>query len=58
MVTLLWSKSLLNIKKFNHILPAIQKISGLIMILLGILLLNWTIPLLAAYLVKIVPFSF
>ncbi|TES56384.1 cytochrome c biogenesis protein CcdA [Halalkalibacterium halodurans] len=57
-VALLWSKSLHKLKKFNRLLPTIQKISGAIMIILGILLFTGQFRILATYFARFVPFNF
>ncbi|WP_209122799.1 cytochrome c biogenesis CcdA family protein [Alkalihalobacillus sp. BA299] len=48
-VALLWSRSLHKLRKLNRILPRIQKVSGYIMIILGILLFTGKFAAIAAY---------
>jgi cytochrome c-type biogenesis protein len=57
LIALLWSKSLSKMKKLNKVLPKIQKISGYIMIVLGILLFTGQFRIISAYLIKFTPFN-
>ncbi|OLO36451.1 cytochrome c biogenesis protein CcdA [Alkalihalophilus pseudofirmus] len=52
LVALLWSRSLHKLRKFNRIIPKIQKASGYIMIILGILLFTGKFAAIAAYLTR------
>ncbi|WP_078552633.1 cytochrome c biogenesis CcdA family protein [Bacillus alkalicellulosilyticus] len=57
LVAMLWSRSLNKIKKLNRLLPTIQKVSGYIMILLGILLFTGQFAIISAYLARFIPFN-
>lgn len=57
-IALLWSKSLHKLRKLNRLLPAIQKVSGAMMLILGLLLFTGQFSILAAYLARLVPFNF
>ncbi|MBU8905465.1 cytochrome c biogenesis CcdA family protein [Desertibacillus haloalkaliphilus] len=57
LVALLWSRSLNKMKKLNKLIPKIQKISGTIMIVLGILLFTGQFAVISAYLARFVPFN-
>lgn len=58
LVALIWSKSLSSIRKINKWIPIIQKSSGVIMILLGILMFTGQFRIIASYLAQFVPFNF
>ncbi|MGO4887474.1 cytochrome c biogenesis CcdA family protein [Anaerobacillus sp. MEB173] len=58
LVALLWSRSLNKMKRLNRLIPKIQKISGVIMIVLGILLFTGYYSTLSAYLARFIPFNF
>ncbi|NEU31521.1 cytochrome c biogenesis protein CcdA [bacterium LRH843] len=58
LVALLWSRSLDRMRKINKWLPTIQKVSGGIMVVLGILLFTGQFSVLSAYLARFVPFNF
>ncbi|ADU29740.1 cytochrome c biogenesis CcdA family protein [Evansella cellulosilytica] len=55
-VAMLYSKSLEKIRNINRYLPIIQKASGVIMILLGVMLFTGLFSRLAAYLARFIPF--
>lgn len=57
-VALLWSKSLDKMRKLNKWIPVIQKVSGYIMVVLGILLFTGQFRLLTAYLFRFTPIDF
>ena len=57
-VALLWSKSLDKMRKLNKWIPTIQKASGYIMIILGILLFTGQFRVITAYLLRFTPFNF
>lgn len=52
LVALLWSRSLDKLRKLNRILPKIQKASGYLLIILGILLFTGKFAAIAAYLTR------
>ncbi|WP_216829396.1 cytochrome c biogenesis CcdA family protein [Alkalihalobacterium elongatum] len=52
LVALLWSRSLHKLRKLNRIIPKIQKVSGYILIILGILLFTGKFAAIAAYLTR------
>ncbi len=56
-VALLWSRSLDKIRRLNKWLPTIQKVSGGIMVVLGILLFTGQFAIISAYLARFVPFT-
>lgn len=56
-VALVYSRSLNKIRKINKFIPMIQKISGGIMIVLGILLYTGLFARLSGYLSQFIPFS-
>ncbi|ARK29177.1 cytochrome c biogenesis CcdA family protein [Halalkalibacter krulwichiae] len=56
-VALLWSRSLDKIRRLNRWLPKIQKVSGAIMVALGILLFTGQFAIISAYLARFVPFT-
>lgn len=56
-VALLWSKSLNKMRKLNKWIPKIQKVSGYVMIMLGILLFTGHFQLISTYLQKFVPIN-
>jgi len=58
LVALIWSKSLSSIRKVNKWIPIIQKSSGVIMILLGILMFTGQFRIIASYLSQFIPFNF
>ncbi|WP_332694159.1 cytochrome c biogenesis CcdA family protein [Halalkalibacter lacteus] len=53
LVALLWSRSLDRIRRLNKWLPTIQKVSGGIMVILGILLFTGKFAVISAYLARI-----
>ncbi|WP_332835275.1 cytochrome c biogenesis CcdA family protein [Bacillus sp. FJAT-44742] len=57
LVALLYSRSLNKMKKINKIIPRIQKVSGYIMIGLGIMLFTGYFQLISSYLARFVPFG-
>ncbi|MCT8139508.1 sulfite exporter TauE/SafE family protein [Anaerobacillus sp. CMMVII] len=57
-VALIYSRSLNKIRKMNKFIPMIQKISGGIMVLLGILLYTGLFARLSGYLAQYIPFNF
>ncbi|MCR6097004.1 cytochrome c biogenesis protein CcdA [Salipaludibacillus agaradhaerens] len=57
LVALIYSKSINKIRNINRYLPFIQKTSGVIMILLGIMLFSGLFSRIAAYLSQYIPFS-
>ncbi|RKL68542.1 cytochrome c biogenesis protein CcdA [Salipaludibacillus neizhouensis] len=57
LVAMLYSKSINKIKNLNKFLPIIQKSSGVIMIVLGIMLFTGLFARVAAYLSQYIPFS-
>ncbi|MBU9720714.1 MULTISPECIES: cytochrome c biogenesis CcdA family protein [Bacillaceae] len=57
LVALLYSKSLDKIRNINRYLPVIQKISGGIMVLLGVMLFTGLFARMAAYLSQFIPFN-
>ncbi|WP_017728667.1 cytochrome c biogenesis CcdA family protein [Halalkalibacterium ligniniphilum] len=58
LVALLWSRSLHKMRRLNRWLPKIQKASGLIMVILGILLFTGQFRVISAYFARFVPFNF
>lgn len=54
-VALLWSRSLNKMRRLNKWLPTIQKVSGGIMVALGILLFTGQFSVISAYLARFVP---
>ncbi|KMJ56257.1 cytochrome C biogenesis protein DsbD [Bacillus sp. LL01] len=57
-VALLWSRSLDKMRRLNKWLPTIQKVSGGIMVALGVLLFTGQFSVISAYLARFVPFNF
>lgn len=57
LVALLYSRSLNKIRKMHKYIPIIQKVSGAIMIVLGILLYTGLFARLSAYLAQFIPYS-
>nr|WP_246879929.1 cytochrome c biogenesis CcdA family protein [Bacillus suaedae] len=57
LVALLWSRSLDKMRKINKWLPTIQKGSGVVMVILGVMLFTGYFNLITAYLVRYVPFN-
>ncbi|MDQ0299861.1 cytochrome c-type biogenesis protein [Salibacterium salarium] len=57
LVGLIYSKSLNKLKRLNKWMPRIQKISGGIMIILGIMLFTGYFQMLSSYLPSLVPFG-
>lgn len=57
LVALLYSKSLNKIKKINKFLPIIQKVSGVIMVILGILLYTGLFARISGWLAQFIPFN-
>ncbi|WP_158737568.1 cytochrome c biogenesis CcdA family protein [Alteribacillus sp. YIM 98480] len=57
LVALIYSKSLNKLKKLNKWVPIIQKTSGCIMIVLGIMLFTGYFQMLSSYLARFVPFG-
>ncbi|MBU9712641.1 cytochrome c biogenesis CcdA family protein [Evansella tamaricis] len=57
LVALLYSKSLDKVRNLNRFLPIVQKVSGGIMILLGVLLFTGLFARMAAYLSQYIPFN-
>ncbi|WP_026672482.1 cytochrome c biogenesis CcdA family protein [Alkalihalobacterium bogoriense] len=57
LVALIWSRSLNKMKKINRHLPTIQKASGYIMVVLGILLFTGQFFVISAYLSRFIPFG-
>jgi cytochrome c-type biogenesis protein len=57
-VALVYSRSLNKIRKMNKFIPMIQKVSGGIMVLLGILLYTGLFARLSGYLAQFIPFNF
>ncbi|SDY46314.1 cytochrome c-type biogenesis protein [Evansella caseinilytica] len=57
LVALLYSKSLDKIRNINRFLPIIQKVSGGIMIVLGVMLFTGLFAKMAAYLSQFIPFN-
>ena len=55
LIGLLWARSLHKIKRINRYLPIIQKTSGVVMIILGILLFTWFFSTLAAMMAQYTP---
>ncbi|MDT8862013.1 cytochrome c biogenesis CcdA family protein [Alkalihalobacillus sp. MEB130] len=53
LVALLWSRSLNKVRRLNRWLPTIQKVSGGIMVILGILLFTGQFAVISAYLNRI-----
>nr|WP_083388850.1 cytochrome c biogenesis protein CcdA [Anaerobacillus isosaccharinicus]MBA5585325.1 sulfite exporter TauE/SafE family protein [Anaerobacillus isosaccharinicus]QOY36349.1 sulfite exporter TauE/SafE family protein [Anaerobacillus isosaccharinicus] len=58
LVALIYSRSLNKIRKINKFIPIIQKVSGGIMIVLGILLYTGLFARLSGYLAQFIPFNF
>lgn len=56
-VALLYSRSLNKLRKVNQWIPIIQKVSGYIMIILGIMLFTGYFQLLSSYLARFIPFG-
>ncbi|MBM0064126.1 cytochrome c biogenesis protein CcdA [Bacillus gibsonii] len=56
-VAFFWSKSLSKLKIMNRWLPTIQRVSGVLMIILGIMLFTGYFRILSAYFARFVPFS-
>ncbi|WP_088102659.1 cytochrome c biogenesis CcdA family protein [Halalkalibacter urbisdiaboli] len=56
-VALLWSRSLHKMRRINKWLPKIQKVSGGIMVALGILLFTGQFSVISAYLARFIPFG-
>lgn len=57
LVALIYSKSINKVRNINRYLPIIQKTSGAIMIILGIMLFTGIFARMAAYLSQFIPFS-
>jgi cytochrome c-type biogenesis protein len=57
-VALVYSRSLNKIRKINQFIPMIQKVSGTIMIILGIMLYTGLFARLSGYLAQFIPFNF
>ncbi|MFA9557207.1 cytochrome c biogenesis CcdA family protein [Evansella sp. AB-rgal1] len=57
LVALLYSKSIDKIRNINRYLPMIQKTSGVIMIILGVMLFTGVFSTIAAYLSQFIPFN-
>ncbi|MCK0471156.1 cytochrome c biogenesis CcdA family protein [Halalkalibacter sp. APA_J-10(15)] len=57
LVSLIWSKSLDKVRRLNKWLPKIQKGSGVIMVILGVLLFTGQYSTISAYLARFVPFG-
>ncbi|MCR6110242.1 cytochrome c biogenesis protein CcdA [Bacillus sp. A301a_S52] len=57
LVALIYSKSINKIRNINRYLPLIQKTSGFIMILLGVMLFSGLFSRIAAYLSQYIPFN-
>ncbi len=57
LVALLYSKSLNKIKKINKFIPIIQKVSGVIMVILGILLYTGLFARISGWLAQFIPFN-
>ncbi|MCD8510315.1 MAG: cytochrome c biogenesis CcdA family protein [Bacillus sp. (in: Bacteria)] len=57
LVAILYSKSLDKIRNLNKYLPIIQKTSGVIMIILGVMLFTGLFARMAAYLIQFTPFN-
>ncbi|WP_444546314.1 cytochrome c biogenesis CcdA family protein [Alkalicoccobacillus plakortidis] len=55
-VAFFWSKSLSKLRVINRWLPTIQRVSGILMIILGILLFTGYFRVLSAYFARFVPF--
>ncbi|WP_059102805.1 cytochrome c biogenesis CcdA family protein [Shouchella shacheensis] len=58
LVALLWSKSLHKIRRIHRWLPLIQQVSGILMIILGVMLFTGAFSTLAAYFARFAPMSF
>ncbi|TSB45784.1 cytochrome c biogenesis CcdA family protein [Alkalicoccobacillus porphyridii] len=56
LVAFFWSKSLSKLKTINRWLPLIQRVSGILMIILGIMLFTGQFRILSAYFARFVPF--
>ncbi|WP_280768637.1 cytochrome c biogenesis CcdA family protein [Salipaludibacillus daqingensis] len=57
LVAMIYSKSINKVRNINRYLPIIQKTSGAIMIILGIMLFSGIFARMAAYLSQFIPFS-
>ncbi|WP_240376442.1 cytochrome c biogenesis CcdA family protein [Bacillus piscicola] len=57
LVALLYSRSLNKLRKLNKWVPVIQKISGYVLIVLGILLFTGYFQMLSSYLARFIPFG-
>ena len=57
LVALLYSKSLNKIRKINKFIPIIQKVSGVIMVILGILLYTGLFARISGWLAQFIPFN-
>ncbi len=58
LVALVYSRSLNKIRKINKFIPTIQKVSGAIMVVLGILLYTGLFSRLSGYLAQFIPVNF
>ncbi|SFE26741.1 cytochrome c biogenesis CcdA family protein [Alteribacillus iranensis] len=56
-VALIYSKSLNKLRKINKWIPLIQKISGWVMIILGVLLFTGYFQMISSYLARFIPFG-
>ncbi|WP_096188230.1 cytochrome c biogenesis CcdA family protein [Evansella halocellulosilytica] len=57
LVSLIYAKSLDKVRNLNRYLPIIQKVSGAIMVILGIMLFTGVFARIAAYLAQYIPFN-
>lgn len=57
-VSLIYSTSIKKVKKVTHLIPIIQKVSGVIMIILGFMLYTGLFNRLSGYLARFIPFNF
>ncbi|MCD8500593.1 MAG: cytochrome c biogenesis protein CcdA [Bacillaceae bacterium] len=58
LVALLYSSSLNKLRKFNRFLPMIQQLSGVVLIVLGVMLYTGLFNILSSYLARFIPFNF
>lgn len=57
LVAVFYSKSLNKLKRFNRLMPRIQKAGGVVMIIMGVMLFLGYFQMLSSYLARFVPFS-
>ncbi|WP_419879349.1 cytochrome c biogenesis CcdA family protein [Brevibacillus centrosporus] len=57
LIAMFWSRSLYKFRKVNQYLPVIQKVSGVIMVVLGVLLFTGMLKLITIYLSRFISFT-